>query len=286
MNEIKEESKLSGPLFHPALYLQRYHFVCDVIQADGSIERVVDFGCAEGQFIRFLKTVTAVRQVACVDVDDIALEECVNAARPLPWDYTFGRSNELTVNVYRGSVVQSDCRLENFDVVTCIELIEHLHPHILSDLPANVFGYIKPRLAIFTTPNSEFNVLFPQLSSNNNLGKKRFRHWDHKFEWSRKEFDDWCRSVVANYPDYSYELSGVGEPPKGSPDVGFCTQIAVFRLKNSLKRVKEDSSQPWNYKLINSFFYEKKERPPIEEDDYHVDWDVACGRKSAIVSST
>ncbi len=38
-----------------------------------------------------------------------------------------------------------------------------------------------------TTPNAEFNVLFP--------GFKGFRHPDHKFEWSRAEFQDWYVGV-------------------------------------------------------------------------------------------
>lgn len=34
-----------------------------------------------------------------------------------------------------------------------------------------------------TTPNYEFNQLFP--------GSRKFRHYDHKFEWTRQEFQTW-----------------------------------------------------------------------------------------------
>lgn len=61
--------------------------------------------------------------------------------------------------------------------------IEHLHDHVLSRVPFNIFGYIRPKLVIVTTPNAEFNVLFPDFN--------RFRHPDHKFEWTRKQFEDW-----------------------------------------------------------------------------------------------
>jgi len=61
--------------------------------------------------------------------------------------------------------------------------IEHLYPDALIELPFNIFGYIKPEVAIITTPNVEFNVVFPYLSG--------FRHIDHKFEWTRKQFQDW-----------------------------------------------------------------------------------------------
>lgn len=60
--------------------------------------------------------------------------------------------------------------------------IEHLYPETLTDLPYNIFGYIKPQVAIMTTPNADFNVLF---------NKPGFRHYDHKFEWTREQFQDW-----------------------------------------------------------------------------------------------
>lgn len=61
--------------------------------------------------------------------------------------------------------------------------IEHLQPEDLKPLTSNIFGFIRPKIAIFSTPNQEFNVLFPQLSG--------FRHWDHKFEWTRSQFTEW-----------------------------------------------------------------------------------------------
>ena len=61
--------------------------------------------------------------------------------------------------------------------------IEHLYPDTLIDFPFNIFGYIKPEIAIITTPNAEYNVVFPRLSG--------YRHPDHKFEWTREQFQDW-----------------------------------------------------------------------------------------------
>lgn len=61
--------------------------------------------------------------------------------------------------------------------------IEHLYPEELDALPFTIFGYIRPQVAIFTTPNADFNVLFPGLSG--------FRHPDHKFEWSQEQFQSW-----------------------------------------------------------------------------------------------
>ena len=65
----------------------------------------------------------------------------------------------------------------------CLPRIEHLEAPVLSQFPAALFGKLNPRIVILSTPNSDFNVLFPTLTG--------FRHWDHKFEWSRREFQTW-----------------------------------------------------------------------------------------------
>ena len=46
-----------------------------------------------------------------------------------------------------------------------------------------VFGFMAPVSVIVTTPNSEYNPLLPGLVG--------FRHYDHKFEWTRAEFQTW-----------------------------------------------------------------------------------------------
>lgn len=100
--------------------------------------------------------------------------------------------------------------------------IEHLNPEILVQVPANVFGRLRPKLAIFTTPNSEFNVLFPNFEG-------PFRHWDHKFEWTRAEFQDWCHDITETYSDYSVTFSGVGFGQSDhASTLGPCSQIATF----------------------------------------------------------
>lgn len=62
--------------------------------------------------------------------------------------------------------------------------IEHLEADILDRVPSVVFGVLQPKVAVITTPNSEFNVLFPDFTG--------LRHYDHKFEWTRAEFQAWC----------------------------------------------------------------------------------------------
>ncbi|CAG2101878.1 unnamed protein product [Medioppia subpectinata] len=199
----EDENQISGSdvVFNPPLYIQRYQFVFDVLsERSATIAKVADFGCAEGKLMRRFKGLPDIEEIAFIDCDDLSLEMCVNECRPLPYDYLFAeRKTPMKVNVFNGSVAQKDSRLKNFDAITCVELIEHLTPDVLTALPDNIFGYIEPKVVIITTPNVEYNVVFPQLKDSS-----RLRHWDHKFEWTRHEFDNWCRSVVEKYPEYKH----------------------------------------------------------------------------------
>ncbi len=112
--------------------------------------------------------------------------------------------------------------------------IEHLTPEALSRFPSTVFGYVRPKLVVVTTPNSEFNVLFPNFEG-------PFRHWDHKFEWTRQEFRDWAAGIVGDYQDYTVlSFGGVGADPneRRRSCVGYCSQIAVFVRRDFLERAR------------------------------------------------
>ncbi|CAF90627.1 unnamed protein product, partial [Tetraodon nigroviridis] len=164
---------------------------------------VVDLGCCECQLLKKLKFHRQMRLLVGVDI---------NGAQP--------REDELRVELYQGSVTQKDARLRGFDLVTSIELIEHLRLSGLSCFSEVVFGYMTPLTVIISTPNSEFNSLLP--------GLKGFRHRDHKFEWTRAEFKSWALKVCQDY-GYTVEFTGVGAAPPGQQEnIGFCSQIGVF----------------------------------------------------------
>ena len=114
----------------------------------------------------------------------------------------------------------------------------------LEKFPLNVFGFIKPKHVIISTPNVEFNVLFKNT--------KKFRHWDHKFEWTRNQFKAWGDKICSKF-GYEVYYTGVGTPPNNKLKVGFCSQFAVFtRLVNSKPVVSESHL---NYTLIKEIDY-------------------------------
>lgn len=75
----------------------------------------------------------------------------------------------------------------------------------------------------------------------------KFRHWDHKFEWTRDEFETWCREeILQKYTDYCLlddSFTGLGLPPAEYPLVGMCTQAAVFIKKSNTTRQQNGYKQ-------------------------------------------
>lgn len=82
-------------------------------------------------------------------------------------------------------------------------------------------------LSQITTPNSDFNTVF-------NLAPGKFRHWDHKFEWSRREFVDWCNHIVGRFPEYSYSIHGIGHGPPETEPLGCVSQMAIFKKSTNV----------------------------------------------------
>ena len=70
--------------------------------------------------------------------------------------------------------------------------MEHILRNEANQLADVVLGYLRPKVAVFTTPNQDFNVVFPSLRSG------LFRHWDHKFEMTQKQV---CNLIT----DLSYQ---------------------------------------------------------------------------------
>ncbi|KYM82563.1 UPF0486 protein C1orf59 like protein [Atta colombica] len=226
--------------FYPPAYIQRYCAVMNVLnEYKGKLWKIVDYGCGELGLLLYLKAIPEVEEILCVDVDREVLERYKEKAAPLITELLSSRERKLTIDICEGSVTDNDVKLKNANAVICIELIEHLYPDTLIDLPFNIFGYIKPEVAIITTPNVEYNIVFPHLSG--------YRHPDHKFEWTREQFQDWAQNIVVRYPYYRVTFHGICNGPEGTEEFGALTQMAVFHRISPRKDSRLEILMPDEY---------------------------------------
>ena len=177
-------------------------------------KKVVDLGCGEGQLIKMLLKDKQFEQILGMDVSIRSLEKASQRLRLENLPHTKRKRVELI----HGSLMYRDARFEGFDVATVIEVIEHMDPPRLAAFERVVFEFAKPKAVIVTTPNKEYNVVWE------NLGSDRLRHGDHRFEWTRNEFLDWC-NIIAGRFGYQVRLLSIGSEQE---DVGCPTQMGVF----------------------------------------------------------
>ncbi|WP_433578582.1 3' terminal RNA ribose 2'-O-methyltransferase Hen1 [Nocardia brasiliensis] len=176
--------------------------------------RVLDLGCGEGVLLRELLADKAFGEIVGVDVSMRALHI---AERRLRLDRLPERvAARLTLR--QGALTYTDAELRGYDAAVLMEVVEHVDPSRLGALEHAVFAAAAPRAVLVTTPNAEFNVRYESLPAG------KFRHADHRFEWTRAEFESWAARVAATH-GYSVRFVPIGP---FDPEVGAPTQMAVF----------------------------------------------------------
>ena len=115
-----------------------------------------------------------------------------NPSRPQTFDLAFGRAHVL--------YPESDAER----CTACVmEAIEHLDPLRLAAFKRVLVKFARPMTVTMTTPNVEYDVHFKSLPA----GQRR--HRDHRFEWTRAQFQSWANAVATRF-SYSMRFLPVG----------------------------------------------------------------------------
>ena len=207
-SRTRQEEQLERPL---SLNEQRYEAVLAELRACGA-GRVVDLGCGEGKLVRALAREGRFDHIAGLDVSARALAVLKRRIERMP-EHVADR-----IEILHGSLLYADPRLRGFDAAAVVEVIEHIDEARLGSFERVLFAEARPRAVIVTTPNAEYNVRFETLAAHT------FRHRDHRFEWTRAQFETWAERVAGEH-GYALRLGPIG-PVDG--EVGPPTQMGVF----------------------------------------------------------
>jgi 3' terminal RNA ribose 2'-O-methyltransferase Hen1 len=192
---------------------QRLGAVMAVLRGAGA-KSVVDLGCGEGKLLSELLDDAQFAKIVGLEVSHRSLERArdrlkVDRLPPM---------KAARLSLLHGSLTYRDARLAGFDAAALVEVIEHLDPDRLGAMERTVFEFARPGTVVVTTPNAEYNVRFESLPAG------RFRHSDHRFEWTRAEFRAWAEGVASRH-GYSVRYLPVG--PEDAA-LGAPTQMGVF----------------------------------------------------------
>ncbi|MCW5757004.1 MAG: 3' terminal RNA ribose 2'-O-methyltransferase Hen1 [Phycisphaeraceae bacterium] len=205
-----EEAAIEKPL---SLNSQRIGAVMAAIKASNAAS-VLDLGCGEGNLLRELVKEKQFSRIVGVDVAIRALER---ASERLRLD-RLGDAQRTRIELMHGSLMYRDQRLVGFDAAACVEVIEHLDEPRLRAFERAVFEFARPGAVVITTPNAEYNSVWETLPAG------RYRHRDHRFEWTRAQFRAWAQRVAGEF-GYAVRFLPVGpvDESLGSP-----TQMGIF----------------------------------------------------------
>jgi 3' terminal RNA ribose 2'-O-methyltransferase Hen1 len=210
--QAQEEAAIEKPI---SLNQQRLETVTETLK-EYRVKRVIDLGCGEGKLLRYLLKDKSLEKITGVDVAYRTLE--IAKQRLKLDDLPFHQQDKI--QLIQGSLIYRDKRFQGYDAATVIEVIEHLDLNRLAALERVLFEFAQPQLVIVTTPNIEYNVRFSSLPSG------KLRHQDHRFEWTRKEFQDWANQVAPRF-NYQVAFKGIGDE---DDEVGTPTQMGIFTL--------------------------------------------------------
>jgi 3' terminal RNA ribose 2'-O-methyltransferase Hen1 len=208
-----EEAVIEAPL---SLHEQRLGTVLGALKASGATS-VLDLGCGEGKLLRQLLAERRFTRITGMDVSHRALEAAADRLRldRLP------PAQRQRLTLLHGSLMYRDARLAGHEAAAVVEVIEHLDPPRLAAFERVLFECARPDTIVLTTPNREYNVLFPALAAG------QFRHRDHRFEWTRAELAAWCERIQERF-GYVARLLSIGpeDATHGAP-----SQMAIFEVR-------------------------------------------------------
>jgi len=212
-HETKEEQEraIETPI---RLHDARLKQVAMELRASGA-KRILDLGCGEGKLVRELLKEKQFEEILGMDVSYRSLE-LANERLHLE---TMPTKQKDRVKLIQGSLMYRDKRLAGFDAAAVVEVIEHLDEPRLTAFERAVFEFARPGVVVVTTPNVEYNVKFDTLLPG------QLRHRDHRFEWTREQFEKWAKGIGERF-GYTVECKPVGEEDQ---HVGAPTQMGVFR---------------------------------------------------------
>ena len=193
----------------------RYEKITKTVSELGKVESIVDMGSGEGKLSVKLGFLNGVKEILAVEPSEHMTLQAIKR-----FERAEGKDGFLSPTLIWGSLFYYDERLKDKDCFILCEVIEHIDEERLPKIMKMILEDYRPKSLIITTPNKEYNAVYEL--------NEHFRHSDHRFEWSRTEFRNWCNTCAANQP-YELQFDQIGDfhEQYGPP-----TQMCILKRKD------------------------------------------------------
>lgn len=191
----------------------RYRAITDIVASLPEKRRIVDMGAGEGKLSARLAYILGVESILAVEPSGQSRLRAMERFAKMQDRAGVQAMPEPML----GSLFYFDEQLQHQDVMILCEVIEHIEAYRLNGIMETILKEYRPQVLLVTTPNKEYNEVYA-------MEQEQFRHHDHRFEWTREEFNGRC-AEWAEKGNYDYEIRGIGEEKEG---YGQPTQLAMF----------------------------------------------------------
>ncbi|TFK20722.1 hypothetical protein FA15DRAFT_646656 [Coprinopsis marcescibilis] len=136
------------------------------------------------------------------------------------------RFEDLDIKIWKGGLETINEEFVGIECIVSTEVIEHLPPSVFPFFAPVLLGVYHPTYFFMTTPSYTFNARFTSpyalpstrrgFKDPTNRTDRVFRHSDHKFEWTREEFEQWCNETATAW-GYGVRWTTIGRPIEADP---------------------------------------------------------------------
>lgn len=162
---------------------------------------ILDIGCGEGFF-----TFTFAKRLEKNNLNYIGIDTDISRISALKNKVSQKGIKNVKLFISIDEFIEkeslsNDSKTSNYDIIMS-EVIEHMEVDQAKHLVEQVLEKLEFENLIITSPNRDFNKFYFQ-----NTDEKR--HTDHKFEFTKKEFEDFFKQILDNSKTFnqSFKIS-------------------------------------------------------------------------------
>lgn len=175
-NYLKYQTK--NPL--KVLLINNYFKKLDSLISGLDFNNCLDAGCGEGlDLLKLIRKSLYKKQITGVDLNDSAL--------------SVAKKNLSGCRFYNANVLSLPFENKTFDLVLCLEVLEHLrHPH----LATKEIERVTQKYTIYSVPNEPWFSLLRMLGFKNLLSFGN--HPEHLQRWNKKSIKNFFKKTIKN----------------------------------------------------------------------------------------